>query len=89
MKLAILLVICTVVVCTSANFVCKVGVPYKQNECNDCVCDTSGTLGCTDKHCSGTPTTLVHCSVGETHLKNCNTCWCVKDYGTVCTNKKC
>ncbi|KAF2888640.1 hypothetical protein ILUMI_17533 [Ignelater luminosus] len=75
---------------TTAEWVCQPGVPYKENECNNCTCSESNKLVCGDKGClDPIESFLFNCQVGTITEKDCNRCECIKDIGTVCTNKIC
>ena len=74
----------------AANFECEPDVPYIENDCNGCFCGPSKQLGCTLKGCFGEHyDALVNCKVGTVTKRDCNTCWCTEEYGTICTNHKC
>lgn len=73
-----------------AEWVCEKGVPYKENECNECSCTENNLLQCGDKGClDPLESILFNCKVGTITQNDCNSCECVKDLGTVCTNKQC
>ncbi|KAB0792154.1 hypothetical protein PPYR_14113 [Photinus pyralis] len=94
MKPAICFMCCTFVVSVvlcSEKFVCQEGVPYKENECGECVCTKDQELKCGDnKPCLDPRETLLfNCKVGTKSEKGCNKCECVENLGTVCTNYVC
>ncbi|KAF5307571.1 hypothetical protein FQR65_LT06789 [Abscondita terminalis] len=70
-------------------FKCQNGEHYVENNCNRCSCN-NGILACSFKMCSDLQSRKMNqCTVGSTFKIGCNDCWCDKDYGTVCTDKKC
>ncbi|KAF2887996.1 hypothetical protein ILUMI_18178 [Ignelater luminosus] len=79
------------------DFVCVKGTTYKENDCNNCLCN-EGRLSCSRKSCSvGTPSCMIRneddtvttVDNGNAWNVDCNRCWCTRAYGKVCTVKKC
>ncbi|KAF5307583.1 hypothetical protein FQR65_LT06801 [Abscondita terminalis] len=68
---------------------CKEGVPYKENDCNNCRCG-GGVLACTFKLCP-TPKSneLRNCVTGTEWKDGCNDCVCDEELKTICTNNPC
>ncbi|XP_031356910.1 serine protease inhibitor I/II-like isoform X2 [Photinus pyralis] len=87
-QLLVLAVFCIACAFASDEFVCQEGVPYKENECNNCNCN-NGHLACTLMACGERSAELRKCEVGTKTKVDCNDCECVKNMGTICTNRKC
>ncbi|XP_031357726.1 uncharacterized protein LOC116181485 [Photinus pyralis] len=88
MKVVVILV-AVVTLAVGDAFVCKEGESYKENNCNNCGC-FNGNLGCTMRLCeSGLTKQMLKCKVGTMSTNACNSCWCVENLGTICTNNKC
>ncbi|KAF5307580.1 hypothetical protein FQR65_LT06798 [Abscondita terminalis] len=69
---------------------CTPGVPYRENDCNNCFCTETGILGCTQIGClSQKHRDMTNCEVGTKWKDGCNDCECAKGFGTICTNKPC
>ncbi|KAF5307575.1 hypothetical protein FQR65_LT06793 [Abscondita terminalis] len=82
----VLLVLCSTIYVASERFQCQEGIPYKENNCNNCFC-SGGNLACTFMACPWAR--VENCEIGSTFTKDCNKCWCTTDQGTICTNHKC
>ncbi|KAF2893548.1 hypothetical protein ILUMI_12627 [Ignelater luminosus] len=67
-------------------FECTDGVLYQENDCNDCFC-AGGDLICRNMKCS--PEVRDGCTAGTFWSKGCNTCWCLKHRGVVCSVTEC
>ncbi|KAF2897568.1 hypothetical protein ILUMI_08603 [Ignelater luminosus] len=70
-------------------FLCKEGVIYIENNCNECEC-YGFDLICTLKDCeSHLDPELKDCIVSNTWHVGCEQCWCIEDYpgGTICTTR--
>ncbi|KAK4873483.1 hypothetical protein RN001_015512 [Aquatica leii] len=72
------------------SFHCTPGTTYIENNCNTCFCSPSGMLACGMRRCIFEwRFTLYNCKPEETYFDECNRCWCVEGFGTICTNRKC
>ncbi|KAF2897569.1 hypothetical protein ILUMI_08604 [Ignelater luminosus] len=70
-----------------AEFRCGEGVIYIANKCNTCSCNEQlGILDCLARSCGPEISmTRQQCEPGTSWYENCERCWCVPRYGTVCT----
>ncbi|XP_031355961.1 uncharacterized protein LOC116180217 [Photinus pyralis] len=70
-----------------SKFVCKNGVSYIENFCNQCGCN-DGNLVCTKIGCSWSDR-FKNCTQEQDFYYRCGYCQCVKDLGFICSRYRC